>query len=174
MTETSPEHDEVDRLIEGWKQQRPDVDTSPMQIFSRISRLNRFLSLKRRQAFAKHQLDEWEFDMLSTLRRGGDDAALSPGTMMAELLVSSGTMTNRIDRLEQKGLVKRQPDPSDRRGVLVILTSKGKKAVDNAIQSLVDCEKAMLEDFSPKDCDTMASLLHTLLVPLEQNQVKQK
>lgn len=171
---TKESADEVDRIILAWHEQRPDVDTSPMKIFSRISRLDRFLSLERRRAFAQHQLEEWEFDVLSSLRRGGVDSALSPGALMSELLVSSGTMTNRIDRLEAKGLVKRQPDPNDRRGVLVVLTAKGRESVDSAIQTLVDCEATMLGDLSPQERDTLTDLLRTLLLPLETNQIRQK
>lgn len=175
MTKKSQrDYDEVDNIIAAWREQRPDVDTSPMEVFSRISRLDRFLSLKRRQAFAQHHLEEWEFDVLSSLRRGGDDSAMSPGKLMGELLVSSGTMTNRIDRLEAKGLVRRQPDPSDRRGVLVVLTAQGKQSVDSAIQSLVDCEADMLDGFSPQQRHQLASLLRRLLKPLEEHRVKQK
>ncbi|MDO5746570.1 MAG: MarR family transcriptional regulator [Actinomycetaceae bacterium] len=161
-------HDEVDRIIDAWHAQRPDVDTSPMEIFSRITRIDRILSLKRRRAFAEHNLEEWEFDVLSSLRRCGDKPALTPGALMSELLVSSGTMTNRINRLEAKDLVRRQPDPSDKRGVLVVLTPDGRTCVDAAIQSLVVCEKQMLNDFSQTDLRVLRTHLRNLLMSLEE------
>ena len=103
--------DEVAQIVAAWKLERPDLDSSPMFVLSRVSRLARHLDLERRRAFASHGLEPWEFDVLSSLRRSGAPYALTPGTLMGELLVSSGTMTNRIDRLELKGLVSRSPSP---------------------------------------------------------------
>ncbi|WP_081940718.1 MarR family winged helix-turn-helix transcriptional regulator, partial [Actinomyces sp. S6-Spd3] len=121
--------DEVDRIVSSWQKERPDLDSTPMLVFSRITRLARHLDLARRNAFLSHGLEPWEFDVLSSLRRSGSPYALTPGVLMNELLVSSGTMTNRIDRLEAKGLVERSPSPSDRRAVLVSLTVEGRKRV---------------------------------------------
>src|SRR6516162_9845669 len=111
--------DEVDELVAAWRAQRPDLDIEPMQVLSRISRLARHLDIARRGAFADHGLETWEFDVLSALRRQGPPFQLTPGALLRATLVTSGTMTNRIDRLVRKGLVRRGPDPRDKRGVLV-------------------------------------------------------
>ena len=122
--------DEVDDLVAAWQAERPDLDVRPMQVLSRISRLARHLDRERRSAFAAHGLESWEFDVLAALRRQGAPYELSPGALLRATLVTSGTMTNRIDRLEQAGLVRRRPDPQDKRGVLVRLTAAGRARVD--------------------------------------------
>src|SRR5215469_18558358 len=117
--------DEVDELVAQWHVQRPDLDVGPMHVLSRVSRLARHLDIARRSAFASHGLEPWEFDVLSALRRVGPPFQLSPGALVRATLVTSGTMTNRIDRLAQAGLVTRRRDPQDKRGVLVQLTGDG-------------------------------------------------
>jgi len=107
--------DEVDDLVAAWRAQRPDLDVEPMQVLSRISRLARHLDIARRGAFAEHELESWEFDVLSALRRQGLPFQLTPGALLRATLVTSGTMTNRIDRLAAEGLVRREPDPRDKR-----------------------------------------------------------
>lgn len=159
--------DEVDRIINAWNRERPDLDPSAMGVFSRITRLSRHLDLARRKAFAEHSLESWEFDVLSSLRRAGKPYALTPGKLMAELLVSSGTMTNRIDRLEQKGLVERSPSKTDRRAVLVKLNQEGKDRVDAALESLLESERALLGSLNSRDSARLGSLLRTLLLPFD-------
>lgn len=161
--------DEVDRIVTSWQKQRPDLDTSPMLVFSRITRLSRHFDLARRTAFLAHDLEPWEFDVLSSLRRAGAPFALTPGVLMAELLVSSGTMTNRIDRLESKGLVKRSPSPADRRAVLVTLTTRGKQSVDAALESLLECERHALIGLSANEQRELALLLKPLLLPFDRS-----
>src|SRR5436309_10442663 len=117
--------DEVDDLVAAWRAQRPDLDVEPMQVLSRISRLARHLDIARRGAFAEHELESWEFDVLSALRRQGPPFQLTPGALLRATLVTSGTMTNRIDRLMRKELVRREPDPRVKRGVFVTLTEQG-------------------------------------------------
>src|SRR5271154_7337432 len=129
----APLRDEVDDLIAAWRQQRPDLDVAPLQVLSRVSRLARHLDIARRGAFAAHGLESWEFDVLSALRRQGPPFQLTPGALLRATLVTSGTMTNRIDRLATAGLVRREPDPRDKRGVLVILTDQGRERVDAAL-----------------------------------------
>src|SRR5689334_20098722 len=114
--------DEVDRIVEAWRHERPDLDVAPLEVLSRVSRLARHLDRARSAAFTEHALESWEFDVLSALRRAGDPYELSPGQLVTQTLVTSGTMTNRVDRLTARGLVQRLPDPRDRRGVLVRLT----------------------------------------------------
>lgn len=114
--------DEVDRLVTAWRRERPDLDVEPLEVLSRVSRLARHLDRARRLAFSEVGLEPWEFDVLTALRRAGAPYQLSPGALLTQTLVTSGTMTNRIDRLAKKDLVERLPDPNDRRGVLVRLT----------------------------------------------------
>src|SRR5438270_11712156 len=91
--------DEVDRLVAAWRRERPDLDVQPLEVLSRVTRLARHLDRARRTAFAEHGLEPWEFDVLSALRRAGAPYQLSPGQLLTQTLVTSGTMTNRIDRL---------------------------------------------------------------------------
>jgi DNA-binding MarR family transcriptional regulator len=116
-------------------------------------------------AFAAHGMEQWEFDVLAALRRAGTPYQLSPGRLLRETLVTSGTMTNRVDRLSARGLVERYPDPDDRRGVIVRLTAEGKAAVDGAFGALLDAERALLEDLSERDQKKRTSLLRGLLAP---------
>src|ERR1700685_2890014 len=129
----APPRDEVDDLIAAWRQQRPDLDVAPLQVLSRVSRLARHLDIARRGAFTAHDLESWEFDVLSALRRAGPPFQLTPGALLRATLVTSGTMTNRIDRLAAAGLVSREPDPRDKRGVLVALNERGPRAADAAL-----------------------------------------
>jgi DNA-binding MarR family transcriptional regulator len=144
---------------------RPDLDLAPVAVFSRISRLARHLDLARRAAFTSHRIESWEFDVLAALRRAGAPYELSPGRLLRETLVTSGTMTNRVDRLAARGLVERSPDPTDRRGVIVRLTPAGLQTVDAAFEELLAAEAALLADLPAADRDQLARLLRTLLVP---------
>jgi DNA-binding MarR family transcriptional regulator len=157
--------DEVDELIEAWERELPRLDFEPVAVFSRIQRLARHLDLARREAFAAHGIEPWEFDVLAALRRAGPPYELSPGRLLRETLVTSGTMTNRVDRLAGRGYVERYPDPEDRRGVIVRLTGEGKAAVDGAFEALLSAEAALLADLPVRDQKKLASLLRTLLTP---------
>ncbi|QBR92321.1 MarR family winged helix-turn-helix transcriptional regulator [Nocardioides euryhalodurans] len=157
--------DEVDELTEAWARVRPDLDLAPVAVFSRITRLARHLDLARRKAFTRHRIESWEFDVLAALRRAGAPYELSPGRLIRETLVTSGTMTNRVDRLAARGYVERYPDPADRRGVIVRLTAEGKAAVDAAFEELLAAEADLLADLSDRDRAELAGLLRTLLVP---------
>jgi DNA-binding MarR family transcriptional regulator len=159
----------VDRIVGAWSRERPDLDVAPLQVLSRVSRLARHLDLARRAAFAEHDLETWEFDVLSALRRAGAPYALSPGRLVTQTLVTSGTMTNRIDRLEQRGLLARSPDPSDRRGVVVSLTATGQAHVDAAMADLLERERALLERLEPAARDQLAAALRALVAPFDSN-----
>jgi DNA-binding MarR family transcriptional regulator len=159
--------DEVDDLVTAWRAQRPDLDVEPMQVLSRISRLARHLDIARRGAFADHGLESWEFDVLSALRRQGPPFQLTPGALLRATLVTSGTMTNRIDRLERKGLVHRGPDPRDKRGVLVTLTAAGRERVDAALDGLLHRERALLVGLDPGERRNLADLMRILLAPFD-------
>jgi DNA-binding MarR family transcriptional regulator len=157
--------DEVDELLQAWGREREDLDLAPVAVFSRINRLSRRLDLARRDAFAAYHMEQWEFDVLAALRRAGDPYELSPGRLLRDTLVTSGTMTNRIDRLSARGFVERYPDPDDRRGVIVRLTAEGKAAVDGAFTALLEAERGLLDALPERDRRKLASLLRTLLAP---------
>lgn len=159
--------DEVDDLVEAWRRERSDLDLTPVEVFSRIGRLARHLDLARRQAFTDHGIESWEFDVLAALRRAGGDYELSPGRLIRETLVTSGTMTNRVDRLATRGLVERLPDPSDRRGVLVRLTDAGRTTVDGALRGLLERERDLLAGLNTTDHKHLAALLRDLVAPFE-------
>jgi len=160
--------DEVDRLVEAWQRERSDLDLGPVEVFSRIGRLNLLLDRARRQAFAEHSIESWEFDVLAALRRAGRPYELSPGRLIKETLVTSGTMTNRVDRLTQRGLVERLPDPRDRRGVLVRLTRQGKRTVDGAFTALLAREQELLAGITTAQREELAATLRALMVPLDE------
>ena len=163
-----PQHaDQVDRLVEAWARERPDLDLSPMEVLSRVTRLSHHLDVLRRSTFAAHGVEPWEFDVLAALRRAGAPYELSPGRLVRETLVTSGTMTNRVDRLERRGLVGRSPDPTDRRGVIVRLTPTGQRTVDDAMTDLLDRERDLLAELSAGDRDELAAMLRRLLSPFE-------
>jgi DNA-binding MarR family transcriptional regulator len=159
--------DEVDDLVAAWRAERPDLDVEPLEVLSRVSRLARHLDRARRAAFAGRSLEPWEFDVLSALRRQGPPYQLSPGALLRATLVTSGTMTNRIDQLAGAGLVRRQPDPQDKRGVLVTLTAAGQATVDAALSDLLTSEWALLENLSAAQRGVLADLLRVLLAPLD-------
>lgn len=154
--------DEVDGLVEAWRRERPDLDLGPMEVLSRVSRVSRQLDVARRVAFAEHGIEGWEFDVLAALRRAGPPYQLSPGRLLHETLVTSGTMTNRVDRLAARGLVERLPDPRDRRGVLVRLTERGRDTVDGALVSLLELERPLLGTLGAEDREQLAGLLRRL------------
>jgi len=160
-------NDEVDRLVQAWRRERPDLDVAPMEVLSRVTRLARHLDRARRQAFADHQLEPWEFDVLSALRRAGEPYQLSPGRLLRETLVTSGTMTNRVDRLVTRGLVARLPDPNDRRGVQVRLTPSGREAVDAALDQLLKRERELLGGLPAGEQARLADMLRTLVHPFD-------
>jgi DNA-binding MarR family transcriptional regulator len=159
--------DEVDRLVAAWRAERPDLDTEPLHVLSRVSRLARHLDRARRAAFAAHDMESWEFDVLTALRRAGPPYELSPGRLLRATLVTSGTMTNRIDRLAAKDLVKRLPDPGDRRGVLVQLSDTGRERVDGAFERLLEQERELLRSLSGAEQAQLAGLLRTLVLPFD-------
>lgn len=159
--------DEVDRIVGAWERELPHVDVSPMQVLSRVSRLAHHLDQARKTAFAAHELDPWEFDVLSALRRSGAPYELSPGRLVAETFVTSGTMTNRIDRLTERGLVQRRPDPEDRRGVLVQITADGRSRVDAAVAELLQHESQILAGLSSSARERLTTDLRDLLRPFD-------
>jgi DNA-binding MarR family transcriptional regulator len=159
--------DEVDRLIAAWKRERPDLDLSPLSVLSRITRIARHLDIARRDAFG--DLENWGFDVLAALRRAGAPHQLSPGQLMQETMVTSGTMTNRLDRLEELQLITREQDPDDGRGSLVTLTKAGMRAVDSALEGLLENERELLSTLTVKDRELLADLLSKLVTEFDEN-----
>jgi DNA-binding MarR family transcriptional regulator len=154
--------DEVDRIVDAWSRERPDLDFSPLQVLSRVGRLSRHVDRARKAAFAASDLELWEFDVLSALRRAGAPYQLSPKALLQQTLVSSGTMTNRIDRLVERGLVTRDADPHDGRGILVSMTETGRERVDAAIRLLLQAESELLDRLPKADQERLSALLRKL------------
>ena len=157
-----PANDEVDRIVDAWERERPDLDFAPLQVLSRVARLARHLERARRIAFGASDLELWEFDVLSALRRAGDPYQLSPKALLQQTLVSSGTMTNRIDRLVERELVERRTDPNDGRGILVVMTERGRDRVDSAISLLLQGESELLDGLSNVERERLSALLRKL------------
>ena len=152
-----------DGVMAAWHRERPDLATSPMAVWSRIHRLAGLLDAARKRCFAEHGLEIWEFDVLAALRRAGEPYQLSPGQLLHQTHVTSGTMTNRVDRLCDRGLVTRHAAPSDGRSVVVGLTGAGRRAVDNALEALVELEESLLAGWSAGERESLAAMLRRLL-----------
>lgn len=159
--------DEVDHIVAAWRTERPDLNVEPLQVMSRLSRLSRHLDRARASACADFDLELWEFDVLSALRRAGPPHQLSPGQLLTQTMVTSGTMTNRVNRLVEHGLVDRLPDPDDRRGALVRLTAEGKRRIDAAMGTLLEQEEAMLAGLDTAQRRVLADTLRLLVAPFD-------
>ncbi len=155
--------DEVDEVVAAWRAQRPDLAVDSMQVWSRIHRLAAVLDTHRKQCFTDRGLEAWEFDVLAALRRAGEPPRLSPGKLLSETHVTSGTMTHRIDRLRVRGLVTRLRNPVDGRGALVELTRQGRELVDDAMGGLIALEESLLGQWSAEQQDALARSLRRLL-----------
>lgn len=160
--------DEVDRILGDWANARPDLDLGPLAVFSRMTRITKHVDRARTDAFARSGLSTWEFDVLAVLRRGGSPYRQSPKRLVQQTLVSSGTMTNRIDRMEERGLVRRLTDPNDGRGVLVEMTEQGQTLVDAAMTRLSDAEERMLGGMPRSERERLATLLRRLALSVDR------
>jgi DNA-binding MarR family transcriptional regulator len=161
--------DHVDHILDQWSRQRPDLDVSPMGIIGRVFRLSRFLEQSIAEVLATHGLNEPLFAVLAALRRAGPPHCLSPTDLYNSLLVSSGAMTNRLRRLEHAGLVERMPDPHDGRSLLVALTPKGQKVIDEAVDAHTANEHRLLAALAPSDREALTDLLRRLLLQFEDH-----
>lgn len=159
-----PRRDDVDEVLDAWRRERPDLPIGPMAVWSRLHRLALHLDQRRRAAYAAHDLQTWEFDVLAALRRTGDPYQLSPSQLVRDTHVTSGTMTTRVDRLVERGFVERTDHPDDRRGVLVRLLPAGKQAVDSALADLLAAEETLLSGIGEADRRRLADLLRVLLL----------
>ena len=157
--------DAVDRITSQWEAVRPDVDVSPIEVIGRVSRLSRLIDRRLAENFARYDLENWMYDVLATLRRSGAPYELTAGELVRQSMVTTGAVTNRIDRLEQRGLVERATD-SDRRKVIVRLTKAGLQTVDEVVLAHSATEHEILGALSPRQRHELAGLLRTLLVSL--------
>ena len=158
--------DAVDLILEQWGRERPDLDCSPMGIIGRISQLQREVFLAQRATFARHGLDAPSFDVLAALRRAGAPYQLTPTALMRTALVTSGAITQRLDRLEERGLITRERSENDGRAVVVTLTAAGRAALDAALPDHLETEHRLLEGLPSTDRALLADLLRRLLVGL--------
>ncbi|MFE2262722.1 MarR family winged helix-turn-helix transcriptional regulator [Streptomyces griseosporeus] len=156
--------DPVDAIIEQWAAVRPDLDTRAMEVFGRIYRLSRTMGDRMEKAYARFGISRGEFDVLATLRRAGEPYTLSPRQLSATLMLTTGGMTGRLDKLERAGLLRRSPDPHDRRGLQVTLTDEGLRLIDEAVGAgLAVQTEALTAALDEKRAAQLADLLRDLL-----------
>lgn len=159
--------DRIDKITKQWQRERPDLDISPMGLIGRLGNITLHLSREMEKVFSQFGLNRSSFDVLATLRRAGDPYTLSPGEMLSTLMVTSGTMTNRIDQLEKAGLVIRKVNPEDGRGFLVSLTPEGLELINQVIESHVENQKRLVSGLSQQEQQTLNQLLKVFLNSLE-------
>ncbi len=159
------EHDIVERVVGQWNRERPDVDVSPLEVIGRVSRLSRLVDRILAENFARYDIEAWMFDVMATLRRSGEPYELSAGQLVKQTMVTTGAMTNRIDRMEQRGLVQRVA-ADDRRKVIVRLTAEGLRLVDEVIVTHMEVEKEILAALSAGRRADLARLLKATLLHL--------
>lgn len=155
--------DQVDRILAQWHQERPDLDVTPMGMFGRFGRLRSVLMSGLDDIFRAHGLSAASFDVLATLRRSGPPYALSPSDLIAWTMVTSGTMTNRLDKLEQAGLVSREKNPDDGRGFVIALTQKGRDLIDAAVTDHVANQHRLVEGLTADEQSQLDGLLRKWL-----------
>jgi DNA-binding MarR family transcriptional regulator len=159
--------DHVDHLIEQWRDVLPELDVSPMEIIARISRLSRILEREADALYADFGLNRALFGVLAALRRAGPPYQLSPTDLYNSLLITSGAVTNRLERLTAAGLVKRVPDPKDGRSLLVALTPKGRRLIDRVLTLHYERERELLSPLAPRQRRALAGELRRLLLAFE-------
>lgn len=162
-----PAEDGVDRIVEQWACERPDLDTMAMAIFGRVFRLARLGGDEMERVYVRYGIGRPEFDVLATLRRTPAPHELSPGALASSMMISTGGTTARLDRLEKAGLVRRSPDPNDRRGILVGLTKQGRTLIDDAVTAGLNRQKELLSHLTDQQQTQLTALLRNVLTPLE-------
>ena len=159
-------HDGVDRILEQWARERPELDTEAMGICGRIYRIAKAVGDTQEATYAQFGMTRADFDVLATLRRAGEPFTLSPTALSASMMLTSGGVTGRLDRLERAGLITRSPDPNDRRGTLVTLTPRGRQLIDDAVPAGLRRQQEALAALSPAKRRQLDSLLRQLLSAL--------
>jgi len=176
MTDGVEEHraesDHVDRLRGQWALELPDLDTEPMAILGRAFRLSNLVRPSIEATFADFGLDRGEFDVIATLRRSGPPYRLTPTDMYASLMISSGGLTHRLDRLQKAGLIRREKSPHDGRSVLVALTEAGVALAEKAFRTDMASESSFLHALDGKEREALAALLRKLIVGIENDQAR--
>ncbi|BAP45210.1 MarR family transcription regulator protein [Pseudomonas sp. StFLB209] len=169
MTDSAKQRprDAVDTILEQWHRERPELDTTPMGPIGRINRCAALLTPRLEAGYAAYDLSVWEFDMLATLRRSGAPYCLSPTALFSTLMVTSGTMTHRLKRLETRQLIERVANPDDARSLLVQLTAQGLALIDRAVESHVENERRLLETLPADVLVELDASLSRLLRVLE-------
>ncbi|MBI4780745.1 MAG: MarR family transcriptional regulator [Oscillatoriophycideae cyanobacterium NC_groundwater_1537_Pr4_S-0.65um_50_18] len=162
-------HDRIDEILEQWQRESPQLDVSALAVTGRVLRIARLLEKHRESVLAEYGLNVWSFDMLATLRRQGSPYQLKPTDLYELLMLSSGAMTNRIDRLEQDGVVVRIRDPEDRRSVSVQLTPKGIELTNTVMPILFEREKQFLEHFTKTETQMLTKSLRQFLLVFDAN-----
>ena len=168
----STSQDRVDGLLAQWAEQRPELDIAPLHVVARIVRLSYHLDRAVDQLLSTLDLKWWEVDVLGALRRAGPPFRLSPGELSERLMVTSGTMTTRVDRLEGRGFVAREQAEHDRRGVMVSLTDAGRTTIDDAMQPHLANLHRILEPLDEKSQADVADVLRGWLIALEGHAPK--
>jgi DNA-binding MarR family transcriptional regulator len=161
-----PEQDGVDLIIEQWRRERPELDHSPIGVVGRISRLARELEARLEPVYREHGLEAGWHDVLATLRRAGPPYRVRPTDLTSALMLTSSGTTKRLDRLEQAGLIAREPDPDDRRGTLIGLTPAGRRLVDAVTEAHLANERRLLAPLTDAQQRALADLLRTLQLGL--------
>ncbi len=159
--------DPVDAIIDQWAVVRPDLDTAAMEVFGRIHRLSRAMGDRTEKAYARFGVARGEFDVLATLRRAGEPYTLSPRQLSSTLMLTTGGMTGRLDKLERAGLLRRSPDPHDRRGLQVTLTEEGLSRIDEAVGVGLAAQTEALAALGTEKAGQLADLLRELLASTE-------
>ena len=159
--------DRIDQARAQWAREAPGLDTSPMEVIGRVLRAEHLADASIRPVLRRYGLDRGGFDMLATLRRSGPPYRLTPTALYRELVLTSGAVTHRVDALARAGLVKRIPDPADRRGNLVALTERGRAVAEEAMAAHMACESRLAAGLSGEDQRALAGLLRQLLVGME-------
>ncbi|MBO0346617.1 MarR family transcriptional regulator [Roseibium sp. CAU 1637] len=162
--------DAIDHILKQWARERPDLDTGPMGLIGRLTRLRAHLSREMEKTFSRFGLNSASFDLLATLYRSGEPYALQPGMLAQTMLITSGTMTNRIDQLVKTGLVERRRSEEDRRSVAICLTEAGKALISEAVEAHVATQHTLVAGLSEKDRDQLTALLGTYLAMFEADQ----
>ncbi|CAK08718.1 putative MarR family transcriptional regulator [Rhizobium johnstonii 3841] len=164
--------DHVDRLRGQWALELPDVDTEPMAILGRAFRLSNLVRPSIEATFADFGLDRGEFDVIATLRRSGPPYLMTPTEMYSALMISSGGLTHRLDRLEKAGLIRREKSPRDGRSVLVALSEAGAALAEKAFRTDMASEASFLQALDGKEREALAVLLRKLIAGIENEQAR--
>jgi DNA-binding MarR family transcriptional regulator len=159
------ERDAVDRITGQWGTVRPDLDMAPIDVIGRVSRLSRLIDRRLAENFARHGIESWMYDVMATLRRSGEPYELTAGDLVRQTMVTTGAVTNRIDRLEQRGFVERA-SADDRRKVIVRLTEQGLDVVEEVVVTHMATEREILATLSRRQQQDLAQLLRTTLLAL--------